>query len=484
MSSFRMSSIQYMTNYKSSLNKTYQEQAKILEQGDGTSIHRGSDDPIGYSKLLRYNVSDSENDQYQKNVKTGISWMQTSDSVVANISDRMKTFSEKTIAAANSYNTDADFQSIAKEMFAQIEEIVAESNTQQGDRYVFSGQKDTTEPFVLSHDTYDRGLAKTLDSKQAAFFKNTSGDDNATLYQMLTLELDNETYYLDTQSGYLYTKDFVDSGYKELIAQGYTSINETDKISSSSEELAKTYAAGKLDDAAGDFKVSQAFTNRGLLRDDINGGEKKDYLDYDTNASGSYTVTGINIKIYSVDSETHEVTEEDPSTFKFTTVKQRMVNYMGDNNYISMVKMNGANDKSSDVVNLNGKDLYGCDIFDDADSGWEQSGCAMLNNMLTVYTFTTSSDPHWLTSDGVTISDVSHATVTVAETTLGSRLNLYNSVSEMLDNQSTTITNDITNVSGTDIANLATRLMEITTLYNMSLSLGGRVLPQSLADYL
>ena len=54
----------------------------------------------------------------------------------------------------------------------------------------------------------------------------------------------------------------------------------------------------------------------------------------------------------------------------------------------------------------------------------------------------------------------------------------------MLYNQSVTITNDITNVSGTDVAELATRLMEITTLYNMALALGGRVLPQSLADYL
>ena len=97
---------------------------------------------------------------------------------------------------------------------------------------------------------------------------------------------------------------------------------------------------------------------------------------------------------------------------------------------------------------------------------------------------TNACDELWLTSDGVTLSDVSHATIIISETTLGSRLNLYESVSEMLDNQSTTITNDITNVSGTDVAELATKLMELTTLYNMALSLGGRVLPQSLADYL
>jgi len=749
-----MSSIQFMNNYKTSLNRTYQEQAKILEQGDGTSIHRGSDDPIGYSKLLRYTVSENENDQYHKNVDTAISWMKTSDSTVANISDRMKTFSEKTVAAANSYNTDADFQSIAKEMFSQIEEIVADANTQQGDRYIFSGQRDTTEPFVLSHDTYERGVSKTLDSKQAAFFKGTSGDDNATLFQLLTIEYTDtdtdvtSTYYLDTQSGYVYTKKFVDEGYKELIAQGYKNINEIDKLSVASQKLARTYAAGSIsvmsldeawetvnqatedellqtiraldindgdqnnlrsalrvifdndyksvtnavtsaknsitssldslssdqlkfnydfevmlsnvlqgvftDDEAADVKayldtqqladstaikgtdattvnwttynsdtyvsstgeldsstattsvtgtswnsdksgvvndiltaieeyaqsksysdvantdaasdttpygtsdttaiadniaqnildtlyadkpasssysgvttdttaetialasnvtsdqvdtlarakivsmavakaedykaekflVSHAFNNQGLIHDAVEEVEKNDYVEYKQNANGTWKVTGIRVAMFSVDSETRAVTETEKLDFNFSTIEQRMVNYLGDDNYISMVKMNGANDKSSDIVNLNGNDLFGCDIFDDADSGNEQSGCAMLNNMLTVYTFTNACDEHWLTSDGVTLSDVSHATVTIAETTLGARLNLYTSVSEMLDNQNTTITNDITNVSGTDVAELATKLMEITTLYNMALSLGGRVLPQSLADYL
>lgn len=745
MSSFRMSSIQFMNNYKTSLNKTYQEQAKIMEQGDGTSIHRGSDDPIGYSKLLRYTVSENENDQYHKNVDTAISWMKTSDSVVASISDRMKTYVEKTVAAANSYNSEADFRAIAKEMFAQVEEIVSEANTQLGDRYIFSGQRDTTEPFVLSHDTYDRGIAKTLDAKQAAFFKGTSGDDNATLFQFLTIEYTDsdtgvsDTYYLDTQSGYVYTKKFVDEGYKELIAQGYKNIDEVDKLSVSSQKLARTYAAGSISlmsldeawetvnqateekllqtiravnindteqnalrsalkvifdndlnavnnavndakdsitsslkslspeqlkfnytfrsngstvttgiyteeeaatfrstlpdntsaikgsdattvnwttynsdtydsdtgvldsttattsvtgtawnsdksvvvddiltaieeyasqklytevpnpDKASDttpsgkadetaiadnitqnildtlyadipasnnydttpkkialasnvtadqvdtlarakivsmavakaedynaekFLVSHAFNNQGLIHSAVEEVDKNDYVEYKQNPNGTWKVTGIRVAMFSVDSETRAVTEGNKLDFTFSTIKQRMVNYLGDDNYISMVKMNGANDKSSDIVNLNGNDLFGCDIFDNADSGNEQSGCAMLNNMLTVYTFTNACDEHWLTSDGVTLSDVSHATVTIAETTLGSRLNLYNSVAEMLDNQSTTITNDITNVSGTDVAQLATRLMEMTTLYNMALALGGRVLPQSLADYL
>ena len=90
----------------------------------------------------------------------------------------------------------------------------------------------------------------------------------------------------------------------------------------------------------------------------------------------------------------------------------------------------------------------------------------------------------WLSADGVVLADAANATVTMTQTTVGARLELYTSVKDMLANQSDNITDEIVNVSGTDVAKLATNLMEMTTLYNMALSLGGRVLPQSLADYL
>ena len=172
------------------------------------------------------------------------------------------------------------------------------------------------------------------------------------------------------------------------------------------------------------------------------------------------------------------------TTLNFVTVAQKIVTYSGDANHISMVKLNGATDTRSDIVNLTGQDLWGSDIFDNEDSGNEQSGTAMLNNIITVYTKTNSCDSAWLSSDGITLADVAHSTLNVAETTLGARLQLYNNVDEMLDNQDMLLTTDITELSGTDVADLATKLMELTTIYNLALSLGGRVLPQSLADYL
>ena len=877
---FRMSSLQYMTNYRTSLNKMYQNQAKMFEQADGSTIHRGSDDPVGYSKLLRYKTSDVENTQYQQNVNTGISWMSTSDDAIALMGEIMQTFKAKTIEAGTDTNTESDFHSIAKEMLAEIQQIVSSSNEQQGDRYIFAGQMDTTQPFTLSNTTYERGLAKTLDADQAAFFKGSTGDVNATLYQMLTLDFEGKTYYLDTQSGYVYDKDFVEEGYKDLVANGYNSV--TDKIRPELKSIEQVYSVGgvnsmTVDDAweivnaatekelmaaiqdtdiqnsttvnaelkralkylydndwakvqsdvstaqasivdsltnqtpldltysnvtynytyvysysydnyvtkymngrtyyeysgidsngqeqtlyklsldsnqyysanealvnvsgyqtaptavtttttvtktgtaayttndisgsetdlqtqlaavtneiqtqgsdrwaairaehdadiqsaidsdatrikasqyyigstdltstpytydfniavdkldyetteyshvdwstynntdttlnrsstgsswnsgpgkqsfvgdmtsaieayskglytvsngeyvqpanyynsdtsytytyasdgsvastttvstaagiAGDdaaasvmntvqafnpsigsdtlttavtqdqltnlavkeeiylaiknyadynysaFRVADAFTNQGLMREDVENNDRvTDVLNYSLNNAGNYTVESIRIKLKDNplnqdDNDDNDVYEN----FNFTKINQRMITYNGDANYISMVKLNGATDVTSDIVNLTGQDLYGNDIFDNSYSGNTQSGSAMLNNMLTVYTKTDACDTRWLISDGVTLSDVSHSTLTISQTTLGARLQLYTGVKDMLQNQNDDITEDITNISGTDVALLATKLMEMTTLYNMSLSLGGRILPQSLADYL
>ena len=537
--SFRMSSIQFMTNYQSSLNKTYQKQAKYLEQGDGSSIHRGSDDPVGYSKLLRYKINANENEQYNRNVQTAQSWMKTTDSALTHMVELTKTFKEKTIEAATDANSTSDFEAISKEMWAIIEEMCSSAKTQHGDRYVFAGQQDKTEPISLSYDVYDRAITKTLDTSQAAFFKGVSNSGGGEVYQLLKLaELDdnkNETgniFYLDTQSGNVYESALVDKVYKEFVNKGLNTIDEvlaSGTYAVSDAGLDDTEANGYVEDllssattaddvtniltefinrrhntsdgiltmtALGDIardtasgtRISDILTNLGIDSSDteeafataLTEGKCEDYPAYPTGAF--FTSQGM---LIDPDSTVSVSWGTGTKTFKYVTEPQQMVTYSGDSNYISMVKINGATDVASDIVNVTGQDIFGRDIFDNEYSGYsDASGSAMINNMIMVYNKVKAGDVEWLSGDGVALADAANATVVNSQTIVGARLQLYTSVEEMLGNQSVNITEEITNVSGTDVAKLATNLMEMTTLYNMALALGGRVLPQSLADYL
>ena len=450
--SIRVSSNQMVYGYQKQLNDANTRQTTLLEQGDGSKLHRPSDNPVDYSKFIRFDTSLNENEQYTDNVNSALAWMKASDAALVNITSIQTTFKEKTIAAANDTNNTVDMASIGKEMMAEIQEIVSLGNTMQGDSYVFGGQKDITRPFTLSEDQISRGIAKTLDETQQGFFAGNLGvEETGTLRQMLSLtgtytdssgNTVKETYYLNTVNGNVYTKDFVENGFKDKLA------------ANSSATVAAGDEAGTLSGWGSTVKVSDYFKNTGEIT--ANG------LAF----SDSITVNGTTV------------------TLTFDKIKQQVVSFTGDNKYVSMVKKNGTTEPSADTVNATATEIFGTDIFDDTASGNAPSGTAMLNQMLTVHAKVLADDHIWLDTDGVTIADEAHAQTIKAETKMGARTQLYNSVNSMLTTQNEIITGDITNTSSTDVAKLAVQLMQEQTIYNMSLSLGARILPQSLADYL
>lgn len=457
--SIRVSSNQMVYGYQKQLNDANTRQTTLLEQGDGSKLHRPSDNPVDYAKYIRYDTSLNENEQYTNNVNNGLAWMKISDAALVNMTAIQTTFKEKTIAAANDTNNTVDMAAIGKEMMAEIQELVSLGNTMQGDSYVFGGQKDLTRPFSLSDGQMFRGLAKTLDETQQGFFSGDLGmEETGTLRQMLSLTgtyTDSEgnevkeTYYMNTKNGCIYTKDFVDNGYKDkLAADSSAVVTAADAAGRFNDET--TVDSQGLPTTA--FKVSTYFKNTGEI--------------IDSSADFSATIDGKSV------------------TFTFDTVAQQIANFTGDQKYVSMVKKNGTTEPTADTVNVTAVEIFGMDIFDDPASGNAPSGTAMINQMLTVHAKVVGDDHIWLDADGVTIADEAHAQTIKAETKLGARTQLYNSVNTMLTTQNEIITGDITDVSSTDVAKLAVQLMQEQTIYNMSLSLGARILPQSLADYL
>ena len=442
----RISSNYMVRRYQNDLNALDYTKSKLMEQGDGSKLHRPSDNSVDYSRFLRYDVSEGENDRYQASVKAGISWMNATQTSLSAMEDIQKTFKAKTIQGANDDKDEkgGDWPAIAREMKANIEQAVSLGNTQLGDRYIFAGQADLKQPFVMSSeaDLKNRGVTKTLDDRQAAFFNDASNNNSADfLHQMLSLDGDDgNTYYLNTLTGDIYTKKFVQEGYKDVIANGRKTVSAADRV-------------GNI--TTGTNFIKNNFKNTGELVSDPGQG---------VNWSNNTAVSGV--------------------TLKFSSVRQQIVTYNGDMRYISMVKQNGSTEPSADTVNKTGQDIFGRDLFDDKNSGNEPSGTAMVNNMLTVYAKTKACDAHWLSSDGVTLADVANQVTLQAHTETGSRSALYTDMTDILTNHKENITRDITNTTGTDVAELATKMMQQQTIMSMSLSMGARILPLSLVDYL
>lgn len=234
----RVSSGMMIGKYLNQINASYANQAKLMEQSDGSNLHRPSDNSVKYSRYLGYQNRNTENLQYQDNVKAGASWMKTADSVMVNMTDIYTTLKEKTVDAANDTNNDSDLiTAISKEFKAKLYEIVSLGNNQQGDRYLFAGQSDLTQPFQISTDYKDRGLTKTLDDPQSRFFKNPkdtknlNADDTGNLTQFLELnDTDGNRYFVNTQNGKIYTEDFVQTGYKDKLKENIEHVQEGDEF--------------------------------------------------------------------------------------------------------------------------------------------------------------------------------------------------------------------------------------------------------------
>ena len=254
----RIASTMMSHNYLKQLNGTYEQYAKLMEQSDGSKLHRASDDAVGYSKYLRYQNNKIGNEQYQDNVSTATSWMKNADAALVNVTDLLQTFKAKTEQAANSTNNTSDWQDIAKELLANVQEQVADLNTQIGDRFLFAGQKDTTMPFTITDDKMDRGETRTLDEKQQAFFAGADdwGEENTTMKQMLKLNGDDgNVYYMNVQKGDIFTEDFVVNGYK----------NET-KFDPAAQRFATLNTAPGVTPAT-KFDISDHFDEYGVIKD-------------------------------------------------------------------------------------------------------------------------------------------------------------------------------------------------------------------------
>lgn len=135
-------------NFLNSLNKSLERQNDIQEQlADGKAIHRPSDDPIKTIRSLRFNSNLMQNEQYTQNVKDAQSWMETTDGAMSDLSSMMINIKEQVVQASNGTNPEEAVKTIGKAIDNLINHMITVGNTKIGDRYIFSGQQDKTEPF-------------------------------------------------------------------------------------------------------------------------------------------------------------------------------------------------------------------------------------------------------------------------------------------------------------------------------------------------
>ncbi|GBG57945.1 flagellar hook-associated protein FlgL [Sporomusaceae bacterium FL31] len=140
-------------NFLTSLNKSLERQNAIQEQlSDGKILHRPSDNPVKTIRSLRFNTNLAQNEQFTQNLKDAKSWMDTTDGAMSDLSSIMTNIKELVVQASTGSNPQDAIQTIGKSVDNLINQIVTIGNTKLGDRYVFAGQNDKTQPFTRNGD--------------------------------------------------------------------------------------------------------------------------------------------------------------------------------------------------------------------------------------------------------------------------------------------------------------------------------------------
>ena len=162
-------------NYLNSLNKALERQSKIQEQlSDGKAIHRPSDDPIKTIRSLRFNTNLAMNQQYVQNVKDAQSWMESTDAAMSDVSSVLIRAKELAVKAGG-INNETSYKALAKEIDGIINHLVQVGNSQVGDRYIFAGQMDKTQPFERKTITVVDPVTSLMIQKDVVVY---SGDGN------------------------------------------------------------------------------------------------------------------------------------------------------------------------------------------------------------------------------------------------------------------------------------------------------------------
>lgn len=227
-------------NTLNTLNKNSSALAKSLQKvSSGMKINSAADDASGYAISERMRVQIRSLDQSNNNTQNGQSMMKVAEGAVSSTVEILKTLKEKVINAANDTNTDADRQTIQKELDQSIDQIDDNANITYNGKYLVDGSHNsatTATTTVLANQLLDKDTVATsalTDLRSRTGEKlNISSADKVTISYV--------------QQGKTYSTTFAvgtDTTLSSML--GKTAKNGTDEFKGGFTVTAKTSLIGK-----------------------------------------------------------------------------------------------------------------------------------------------------------------------------------------------------------------------------------------------
>ena len=189
------------------LNKNTNALSKSLQKvSSGMKINSAADDASGYAISERMRVQIRSLDQANSNAQNGGSMMKVAEGAVSSTVEILKTLKEKAVNAANDTNTDADRQTIQKELDQSIDQINDNANVTFNGQYLVDGSKNGKTTATCTALTNQSLAEDTASSTKLTDLKARNNDSlNIQSTDTITVSWvkDGKTYTASTQVGSL-----------------------------------------------------------------------------------------------------------------------------------------------------------------------------------------------------------------------------------------------------------------------------------------
>lgn len=131
----QMMSRQLLRNLKRNMQNMQDYQDEL---STGKKVLDPSDGPVAITKVIKYKSDIRALEQYDKNAKDALSWAETSELAINDISSALDRARELAVQAANGTNAESDIQNISSEIEQLKDHIIGSGNKTFAGRYVFS----------------------------------------------------------------------------------------------------------------------------------------------------------------------------------------------------------------------------------------------------------------------------------------------------------------------------------------------------------
>ena len=279
-------------NTLNTLNKNSAALSKSLQKvSSGMKINSAADDASGYAISERMRVQIRSLDQANANTQNGSSMMKTAEGAVSSTVEILKTLKEKAINAANDSNTDADRQTIQKELDQSIDQINDNANVTFNGKYLVDGSKNSKGNATYTVLTNQNLSTSTTYATKLTELKSRSEDD-------LEIRATDKVTVSYVQGGKTYTNylDVTDDTTLQDIFLAAENANSADTLFADVTNESVSKSMGLADKVAAQKKIDDAekdaYGAAGKDWDSKTGGSAKDFADaaqVDAIASGIAT---------------------------------------------------------------------------------------------------------------------------------------------------------------------------------------------------